>query len=240
MRHKKYAFLFLLLILFVMTGCARVDDRIVLDNDGGATRVITVTVDKKANSYSEINSTMSIKKAKEVFTEKGYKIKDIEETEDVIKFEMTEEIKEIDSENLSVLFNGDTKNPKDGEILTITEDDNFFYSQINTSSDLELKDLQDKFGSTNIDYRLYIQFPEKVKGEHNAQAELDEGKTLAWKINLGELKNISFDLYTISYNHIYMVGGPVIGCLLIAFYLLMTNKEKQNTIQRRDPVRKNN
>ncbi len=236
MRQLRY--LFLIVLITLMGGCAKIDDRIVLDNKGSAMREITVTIDKSHESYSKENAELSLSKAGKFFSDKGYTVKRVEENEEVTILKMTQKIEGVDKENITVLFNGESERLNEEEILTISQKDNFYFANHNSSSNVSLNYLKESFGTNNIDYRLYVSFPAKVHGVHNAHAVRDDGKTLAWKLPIDKNQKIVIDVYTIDASHTMMVGGPILGILLVAFYLMATNKEKKRTVQRRQPLKR--
>jgi hypothetical protein len=239
MKTKRIAYLFMLVMILVLVGCTRVDDHIIVNEDGRALREIIVTVDKTDPKFSKLNAGITIRKAEKLFKDKGYHVERIEDDEKVIKLRFTKKIEGVDKDYLSILFNEENEQPTDNEVLTVSKVRNFFFATYKSKNDVSLEYLKTEFGENGIDYRLYITFPEKVHGKHNAVV-MKDGKTLAWKLPLGKEQQISLDIYTINYSHIMMVGIPIVGILFIALYLIITNKEKNPPVQRRIPMKERN
>ncbi|MEX3623713.1 hypothetical protein [Viridibacillus arvi] len=230
---KSIKLLFFVLGIMILTGCAKVEDHVLIKADGKVLRDIVITVDKLDKSYSNLSASLANNEIYKQAEEQGYKAT-FEEQEDKLIYHLRKEIETADANNFTITYNN-SKNDKK-ELFTITKKENLFKTEYVANSKFQISALKDL---EKIDYSLYIHFPTNVKGDTNANKEIGKN-VLVWQSENDKVKhklNINFDVSSLKILNIICIIGSIIFVLLTIAYIIVRKKEQEIKEERRIPIK---
>lgn len=230
---KSFQLLFFLITsLIILSGCSKIQDHVVIKEDGNIVREMVITIDKTDENYSEEAEKIALEKIKSEAEEQGYKYKEediISEGKKVIRISKLLEPADINNASI-VLFEDEKKSS-----FTISKNEGFFTTNYITDGKIKVPTF--KQGDKDLlTYQLNVHFPSKVSGEHNAGNVAEDKKTLSWKPDKNEEIIIQYDVSSYNFGNIYLVVGPVLVILLVAFYYYR-KKNSPSVNRRRVPLK---
>lgn len=234
--------LLLLVGVLLLTGCATVHDRIVINSEGNVLRDIQIEFDvTEENKMTVALAQEEIQKRADA---EGYQVKLDDTVEGKLKYNLIKPLDSVDPKTVTIPYHKPAENEEtvtEPQLLTITKEQGLFNSKFNANSQFVIPELAMYEG---LDYTLTVYLPStKLDGQTNAidivKNEKNKNQQLVWKANADNAVDVQFEVSSL--NVFYIVWAASIALLLIVLvlYLILRKKEKEeeNRIHRRIPTR---
>lgn len=228
---KTFQIILFVLSVLALTGCTTVEDHVIVNEDG-VNREIVININELAETYNKKSAEIAIKEINEKAKEAGYEVL----TEDLVSegkmiLKLRKQIESVDPNNFTIEYSNEEKNK---EFFTISKLENFFTTEYSANSKFDISFLEDL---NNVQYRLYLHFPNSVEGKSTTNVKANSD-VLVWQTGEEKTLDVKFNVESKNLGNIYMVVGPFILVLLVVGFYLYRKKNLENMVDRRRvPVR---
>lgn len=178
----------LIFILFILSGCVKVDYTIKINEDGRGEITYIYGMDKTViKNMGKTKETATNDKRLEA-EKAGYSIEPYED-ENIAGFKATKKVEDITEKSVLLeIFDGEyIKNKEDSKINIKKYLFGKIYEQNATIDLTEMKDMKE----LGVVIKYSIQIPTRV-GKTNANFISEDRRTISWDLKLGETQEISF------------------------------------------------
>lgn len=207
----------LVVMLVALTGCAKVNYEIEVNEDGSGKISYLYGISKNkvggvVDIVEQIAETM-----KEQAEESGYTVEPYEDDE-ISGFKANKYVQDL-SKDFSLEEAFGKEYVKDTENNKINIEKGFFGTSYSQNAELDLTNLKD----TGIEMIYKIKIPTKVKTS-NATEIADNGKTLTWELKSGEINKIEFVAEKINMMPVVIIAVVVIAITIAIVVIILKKK----------------
>lgn len=239
---KSLQLLIFVIGVLLLTGCATVQDRIVINSEGKVLRDVQIEFD--VTEENKISTALAQEEIEKRAAEEGYQLKIDDTVEGKIKYNLIKSLDSVDPNTVTIPYLNEVtgeEGTKNSQLLTITKEQGLFKSNFSANSQFEISELAMYDG---VDYTLSVYLPStKLNGQTNAidimTNEKNKNQQLVWKTNEAHAIDVQFDVSKLNILYIVWFAGIALLLIISGIYFILRKKEKEleTTIHRRIPTR---
>lgn len=234
---KSLQLLLLIVGMVLLTGCATVNDQIVINSEGKVLRDVKITMD--LTEENKLSASLAHDEIYNRAEAEGYQVTYSDTEDGKAVYNLRKVLDSVDSNSITIPYHkqqdSDSQNIVKPELLTIKKNQGLFKSTFNAASKFKIPELAEYEG---VDYTLSIHLPTKVAGKTNAIGTPAEN-VMVWKPNDNNNIDVQFDVGSTNILYIIWAIALVVLVIVLIAYLIIRKKEKeeQTRIHRRIPTR---
>ena len=175
------------MLLFVLTGCVKINYEVTLNENGSADVAFVYAFDKATLESMGASSEDMSKSMEEQSEENGFKIEAYSD-EKSDGFRATKHIDNVADVSLQEAFG--EENVKDSDANKIKIEKKGSKTVFSQNAEIDLSEMDESYASM-LEMKYTVKLPVKAD-KNNAQEVSKDGKTLTWTLKAGEVNKVEF------------------------------------------------
>jgi len=215
--------LVMILMLVVLTGCVNIDYTVKVNKDGSGDITYIYGMQKEALQAMQMSADDVMSEMQESVQDSEYTIEKYE-TDTEIGFKASKYIANVTTDlSLEEAFGKEYITDSEENRMKIEKTS--LKTKYSQNARIDLSDMED-MTYVGIKMKYSITLPAKIDADKTNGIVSEDGKTVTWNLQLGEINEITFEA-TSGDEIIWIICCSVIGALVIAIVVILIVKNKK-------------